>query len=105
MKPKYSFPCSKSLEELKTLRIEFCKKLIDLLAKKKPVCYFDCTSTHLWERRVKCWTSPKEPLSVMLPKKRGKGITIYGGIGKGLFKRNQKMVYSLAKSTNKRDFG
>ena len=70
------------------------------MEKKRPILYADETSTHMWERRIRCWTKSDSPLKVTIPAKRGKSQTIYGAIGKGIFKKNQILVHTVADSTN-----
>ena len=67
-------------DQLQLLRKQFAQKLIALLREGKEVIYADETSTNLWEKRLRTWYSPDDPIAFQLPGNRGKSITVIGAL-------------------------
>jgi hypothetical protein len=62
-------------------------------------------SSNMWEKRLRVWSDKDDPLKITLPQTRGKSVTMYGAIGtEKLFKGGQRLIYTIAESTNKQDY-
>ena len=63
--------------------------------------YFDETTYNTWKRVGKSFWHAGENMPVTLPKNRGKGITVFGGLGTCI---HGTFYGEMARSTNKVDF-
>jgi hypothetical protein len=65
------------------------------------VVYIDETSTHLWEKRLKVWHTPRDPIVFKLPSNRGQSCTVVGAISTDMGK---PLYWQLAQHTNTQSF-
>jgi hypothetical protein len=100
-RPKYSISCRRPDEQLLLLQQRFCEQLIEKLRINIEVIYIDETSTHLWEKRLKVWHTPCDPIVFKLPSNRGQSHTVIGAISSDVSK---PLYWQLAQHTNTESF-
>jgi hypothetical protein len=81
MRPSFKFTLGKRTEAEYNSNIRhYVNQLIYEMRKGKKIIYCDETSSHLWEKLLKVWMKPEDPLMMRFKTGRGKSITITGGI-------------------------
>ena len=68
---KYHFTFAGSRSHKLTEQQEFVAQHIDWLRRNKEVIYFDETSVHLWQQKMKVWRTSAYPMNCYLNKIRG----------------------------------
>ena len=63
--------------------------------------YIDETSTHLWEKRLKVWLTPRDPIVFKLPSSRDTSYTVIGAFSLDVGKA---LCWQLAQHTNTESF-
>jgi hypothetical protein len=81
------------------LRIYFLMEVQKCLKEGMEVIYVDETSVSKWDRKVKTWMRPSNPIEFKLQPIRDKGITVIGALSS-----KAKIWYEFAKSTNSHEF-
>ena len=81
-------------------RVEYARRLAELVVANAPIVYADETSVHVWMTQSRCWQPRDSPVNVVLNKKRHPGVTVYGAIGSCL----KEPVMMLGSSTNAVEF-
>ena len=87
-------------ERLQVRRVEYARRLAELVVANAPIVYADETSVHVWMTQSRCWQPRDSPVNVVLNKKRHPGVTVYGAIGSCL----KEPVMMLGSSTNAVEF-
>ena len=102
-KAKYKMLYKMTFQALQLRQVAWIHQFLAYHRKGYEFIYIDETSTHLWDNRGNVWQSRYQPLRIVKNSDRGKSITIFGAIS-SLGGQEQKVHYSLAKSTNTVDF-
>jgi hypothetical protein len=58
--------------------------LSKMIKNGEAVVYFDEASFNAWMRSDRTWSHPKHPVKIVINRTRGKGITVFGAIGRVL---------------------
>ena len=91
-----SFYSLRSEEEMSRLRVEYIKKMVSHMKRKRAIFFMDETSTNMWATRPKIW-QPKDsllPLVVQRTREQEENVTIIGAISQAM-----KIIFHHVTST------
>ena len=81
-----NYAYQQSLQQQKSVILDFAIELAQLVFDDKVVIYFDESSFNMWLRGRKTWQHPDEPVKLLINKARGTSVTLYGAIGSDMHK-------------------
>lgn len=99
-KPQYKFLGALKRQKLTEEQVDWCWEITNFMRRGFEVVWIDETSTNLWDQRGGVWQQRGEPMNVYRNSDRGKSTTVFGA----LFRKEARLRYCFAKSTNKEDF-